>query len=1041
MILAGFGWLSTAKAQEQAQYFSPIVLPSPTVASLGVFGNATTEKATGAPAIDVPIYSLKVKDNYAIDFSLHYSRNGIRVDEIPGTAGAGWAFNGVFAISRVIFDDPDELAYDWTKKLDNGFNIDSLNNLIDMGMLAGFDIQPDLFSLVAPGFSGRFFLSGDTGVFLNRNTSYKIQRIPAYGFKVTDGNGNILWFGGTATEKSRTKISCPGQFNFPDNAMYNTAWFLNNIITPVKDTISFGYSPLGYDYQTAVMKTKVLSWKELEYTSSCRCSGMSDQECIARTTTETYRLNWIKSKNIRVTFGDVLRKDNLSDRLLGGMSVYSTIGGKDSLLQNTRFEYQYGLNRQRPYLSAVKTFGGAQEDSVCYNISYINIDNLPDLLVDQTDYWGYYNGGGNRLANPAVSAYGMLNKIVYPTGGYDSVVYESNMKYERSQISSDKPLAYLQGYGLSDHSLKQYIAYKTIYSKDGGMRWSGQCQWIGGGGPDQMMHKMIVEIRSAITNVLYTSITVEPGNYLNYTNIPMTNIFNAGDSAQLKFILNVYGEQVRGEISINQIQNQDVWYDKPYGGVRVKKILTVSTTGDVQVKKYSYQNFLNKDASSGSQNAYPELDEELYTKNICVGNGTTPGGSTTGTSICYYKLQHDKSMLNLFSYTNSPMLYYNVTESFGENMENGMIQYEFDLRLPIPAAPVYGAQVGNYSSASSYPAAPFTLLRDLLAVEKTRKYYRKTATGEKMIKRKDITYDWNSFIVRKGYTIRQRVFNSGADATPRELYTKFDVNRFDLNSSFLITKKEVDSVFGDDGSNMAQTKEYFYDFFPRNVNLSRIEQMTSTNDTIKQYYNYADNYKGQLVYDTMVQRNMLNNIVESWETKAAKPIIRHKVNYVLNQGLVLRDNIQEKNGSSAFFEIYKFHKYDDKGNIQERSATNDMHEVYLWGYQSQYPVAKITGTTWGSVNGIANQTLLDNAYNYSDIQIRTELDKVRTAMNNKPVKVVTYTYDSRGNITSETDAGGKVTYYEYDALGRLIVIRNQDGKILKRNVYKYRESN
>lgn len=45
------------------------------------------------------------------------------------------------------------------------------------------------------------------------------------------------------------------------------------------------------------------------------------------------------------------------------------------------------------------------------------------------------------------------------------------------------------------------------------------------------------------------------------------------------------------------------------------------------------------------------------------------------------------------------------------------------------------------------------------------------------------------------------------------------------------------------------------------------------------------------------------------------------------------------------------------------------------------------------------------------------------------------TYKPLVGVSSETDAAGRVTYYEYDYLGRLVIIRNQEGHVLSKKAY------
>jgi YD repeat-containing protein len=81
------------------------------------------------------------------------------------------------------------------------------------------------------------------------------------------------------------------------------------------------------------------------------------------------------------------------------------------------------------------------------------------------------------------------------------------------------------------------------------------------------------------------------------------------------------------------------------------------------------------------------------------------------------------------------------------------------------------------------------------------------------------------------------------------------------------------------------------------------------------------------------------------------------------------------------------------------------------------------------------QTQLDNAGSYTDAQMRTALNSIRTGIPTALVR--TFTWSPVTGMTSETDPRGQTTYYQYDSYQRLHTIADQDGNILKTYNYSY----
>jgi YD repeat-containing protein len=51
--------------------------------------------------------------------------------------------------------------------------------------------------------------------------------------------------------------------------------------------------------------------------------------------------------------------------------------------------------------------------------------------------------------------------------------------------------------------------------------------------------------------------------------------------------------------------------------------------------------------------------------------------------------------------------------------------------------------------------------------------------------------------------------------------------------------------------------------------------------------------------------------------------------------------------------------------------------------------------------------------------------------------MTTYTYEPLIGMTSQCDPNSRITYYDYDPFGRLMLVKDQDGNILKKYCYNY----
>jgi YD repeat-containing protein len=125
--------------------------------------------------------------------------------------------------------------------------------------------------------------------------------------------------------------------------------------------------------------------------------------------------------------------------------------------------------------------------------------------------------------------------------------------------------------------------------------------------------------------------------------------------------------------------------------------------------------------------------------------------------------------------------------------------------------------------------------------------------------------------------------------------------------------------------------------------------------------------------------------------------------------------------------------YDSTGNLTEQYKTGDPHTVWIWGYNHTYPVAKVIGSTYATANGYLTYNNVQNPS--SDAVLRTEIAKIRSGLSSNGKQVTTFSWSPLFGMTSQVDAAGTTTSYEYDNHGRLLTIRDKNNNIIKRFNY------
>lgn len=174
VLFASLHAVSSAAAQSGSMRVS---LPSPSAAALGKFGDVPVSLATGTPQISIPTLTLRGK-TIEVPIALRYHASGVRVEEIGGWAGIGWALEAGGSITRTVRGLADEKAagyyltgHTWWSP--SSWPTPSASNLAAIAN-ESLDPEPDQFFFTFGGRSGEFVMGPTNG----SPTSQMIRTIP-----------------------------------------------------------------------------------------------------------------------------------------------------------------------------------------------------------------------------------------------------------------------------------------------------------------------------------------------------------------------------------------------------------------------------------------------------------------------------------------------------------------------------------------------------------------------------------------------------------------------------------------------------------------------------------------------------------------------------------------------------------------------------------------------------------------------------------------------------------------------------------------------
>ena len=699
------------KAQDSdndpSKFLPKITPPSPEAFKFSLYGNTPVGMVTGAPTIQLPLFTYKTS-NLTVPFSLNYSSNGIKVDDVNTKTGLGWNLIGGGVITRTVRNLEDDLLIDFPLKHFDVTTVDKTNSLHNVyfnlfGENQGKDCERDLYVFNFLNYSGKFYFDDNNKIVFIDKSDIKIDVIftpgdPIFSFVVTTLDGTKFFF----NDEEQTMLRTYGGSQAEPSLKY-TAWYLTKIVHPKGDEIYFNYVGSNQYY---VQSQSQQASRSYHYLQHCAPSiGYSKQITFGPIYSHTIRVigKTIQSISSNTPSAGTINFE-YEDKILSEESepddVVKTITVKDKDLKTIEkidFDYLLTANK-RIFLTGYHFLDPSNK----YAFEYINPSDFPVRLSKSQDHWGYFNGSTNTMLLPKGNDYGfenyvydaadrevhessskigLLNKIAYPTKGYTNLEYESNDYYGTKRILPPITSAPMLLENNADERLKS-----TTLSFTAGFSYTAK--FIG----SSYFSNCTADLDTGLNHHrgYITVFCVEDNDYVEIFQYSAFGIQLTGENTQLLTAdasVPYYFNVVQNKNYIVKLTNnyncihsniqldyyvgvpQNIQTNLVSGGLRVKTTKDYSLYSVApQIKKYFYSKFSQPTISSGDILVEPNYFN--FSDHIATSNVNELSCTVTDVVL------NSSSISSLFE-MGSTIFYRYVTVSNGENFENGYEENEF----------------------------------------------------------------------------------------------------------------------------------------------------------------------------------------------------------------------------------------------------------------------------------------------------------------------------------------------------------------------------
>ncbi len=1038
---------------------------APTTAAFTRYGEIPVDLSTGVAAISIPIYTMS-EHGINIPISISYHASGIKVSDVASAVGLGWTLNAGGTITRSVFGWRDELVDDgiiplpqW-KSAEEFEDSNYVHEMRDPYVWWQQLYYGTLFS--CDFYSDRFYYNlsnGESGIFRKDFATRDFKTIPYKPIKI-----RLINLGPNQGRKIEMITA--------DGTRYIFRWNLFDYWSPEKiinssntDSVVF-YSHVEYVRNNSFSSTEVYGsyknnlnvrtepviehkpspcWEEItirekNYSEGVLQNGTSQYDEIPLIdsivgTNTVIRFNYAQDRedatyayNARLTNIQVLNK--LSGDLIKNINFSHTYSGSTISIPG----YPYSSSR-RLMLAGMQTGANGEEK---HAFRY-NAQELPNYHGGSQstpsysqDLWGYngrastsllfadFSPGGNNGLFPdeELTKACILEEIKYPTGGKTIFEYESHRVpvafygpgFSPIAIPADGKVGGLRIKKVSSFAyegavpqIKSYEYQCTLNQSYGNLDW----------------YKFAYTQRTF--NYYNANLAFEecgtiggnPSSGISSVNIctsnPMGRIIG-GPQAPVYYSKVTEYNGVPGNNA-----GKVVYYYTEVDGMWSDESIDPRFEGPWRIDVGSYTPPLDKKEEYKFENGQYKLVRKTETSYTSIQNTEFITGLNLASDLEFLNLTPDKPNSYAFSHYNNYL-----HEYLGETLHYSDCIAKPELKLPWKANEYdyidannyvltsteysynnYGQQIAATTTTSkgdaittkfTYPVdypgqAPYNTMVDrnnISPVIEQSTY--KNATGFLQSTKTNYNY-WNYSTQTWGNGISNQIL-------PQTVETK--------KGTYLAEPRLQYFSYDDKGNPLYVAKE----------NDIRQLYLWSYNKTypVAQIVNVPESERSYVAYSSFEEGNTGN-----WILTGSKNIIGSQFVPTGSMVFLLGNNELSRPVSPTTTYILSYwyrdgHVVNVSGNPTVLTSSAPKNG---WIYVKR----KITGASTVSITGFG------------------QIDEVR--LYPESAQMTTFAYWPMVGLTAQCDVNDRITYYTYDGSGRLILVKDDNGNVLKKICYNF----